>query len=126
MRHRIIFGPTALALCASALIHSDSMIDNGIDDSAGAGGSPPKGDDHVMMGDNLILGGTGDKVKVGSDDILAAGDPENEGARDMILGNSDKVDDIGGTPARDQIPIGTFMVDGTGDTPDVAGNRLAA
>lgn len=87
MRHRSILGLTALALCS---------IDNDLK-SAGAGGTPPKGDsNHVAMkNDNLILGDTGDKVKVGGG-ILAV----DEGARD-----------IGDTQLRDEVPVDTFMSD---------------
>lgn len=125
MRHRIIFGITAL--CAAAMCSSDKImtsVDNGLDDSAGAGSPLPKGDNIDLMDkDDMTLGGTGDKVKVD-------GPFHDEGARDMttddmILGGG-KVDGTGDAPVRDQVPIGTFMVGGTGDTPDVAGSRLAA
>lgn len=105
MRHRFIFGLATLALCAAAT-HADSttMISGDLD-SVGAGGSPPKGDsNHVAMkNDNLILGDTGDKVKVDGGGILAV----DEGARD-----------IGDTQLRDEMPVGTFM----SDKPDYHGD----
>lgn len=110
------------ALCAVAMSPNNS---------AGAGGSPPKGDNHVTT--------TGDGIA-----MLAVSDSGDEGARDMILGDrsectdtgddiigdgilaaSEGARDIGGTgdtPLRDKVPIGTFM----SDKPGSAGDRIAA
>ncbi len=96
MRLRTSFGPTAIMLCMATMISDDL-------DSTGAGGTPPKGDDHVAMpGDDITIGGDSDKVKV------------DEGARDMTDGTT------GDPPLRDEVPIGTFM----GDNGLIIGERL--